>query len=94
MRLRNTLTEYLVGVVQAVSQLQVHEFSTGPLLSEITFAINTDIQRLERKTRSTHTNKSSAVAEMGDRLATIDMDRKDGGAPVPLSGGDRQLGPI
>jgi len=27
-------------------------------------------------------NKSSAVAEMGDRLATIGMDRKWGGANV------------
>jgi len=35
-------------------------------------------------------NKSSAVAEMGDRLATIDMGRKVGVA-VPLSVGD--LGP-
>jgi len=31
--------------------------------------------------------KSSAVAEMGDRLATIDMGRKVGGA-VPLSVGE------
>ena len=31
-------------------------------------------------------NKSSAVAEIGDRLATIDMDQKEGAA-VPLSGG-------
>jgi len=31
-------------------------------------------------------NKSSAVAEMGNRLATIDMGRK-GEAAVPLSGG-------
>jgi len=30
--------------------------------------------------------KTSAVAEMGDRLATIDMGRKEGAA-VPLSGG-------
>jgi len=30
-------------------------------------------------------NKSSAVAEMGDRLATIGMGRKVGGAAVPLS---------
>ena len=28
------------------------------------------------------TDKSSAVAEMGDRLATIGMDRKWGGAAV------------
>jgi len=35
--------------------------------------------------------KSSVVAEMGDRLATIDMGRRDGAA-VPLSGGE--LGPI
>jgi len=33
-------------------------------------------------------NKSSAVAEMGDRLATIDMSRKEGAA-VPLSRGER-----
>jgi len=33
-------------------------------------------------------DKSSAVAEMGDRLATIDMGRKvGGGAAVPLSVG-------
>jgi len=32
-------------------------------------------------------NKSSAVAELGDRLATTDMDRKVG-AVVPLSAGD------
>ena len=33
-------------------------------------------------------NKSSVVAEMGDRLATIDMGRREGaGAAVPLSGG-------
>jgi len=32
-------------------------------------------------------NKSSAVAEMGDRLATIDMDRKLGA--LPLLGGAR-----
>jgi len=31
-------------------------------------------------------NKTSAVAEMGDRLAAIDMDRKVGAA-VPLSWG-------
>ena len=35
-------------------------------------------------------NKSSAVAEMGDRLARIDTGQK-AGAPVPLSVG--QLGP-
>jgi len=35
--------------------------------------------------------KSSAVAEMGDRLATIDMGRKVGEATVPLSVGE--LGP-
>jgi len=32
-------------------------------------------------------NKSSAVAEMGDRLATIDMGRKVGGLHVLLSEG-------
>jgi len=31
--------------------------------------------------------KSSAVAEMGDRLATIDMGRKVGGGALPLSMG-------
>jgi len=30
--------------------------------------------------------KCSVVAEIGDRLATIDMGRKEGGAAVPLSG--------
>jgi len=29
-------------------------------------------------------NKSSAVAEMGDRFSTIDMDRKFGGCCAPL----------
>jgi len=37
-------------------------------------------------------NKSSAVAGMGDRLATIDMGRKVEGAAVPLSVGG-ELGP-
>ena len=32
-------------------------------------------------------NKSSAVAEMGDRLATIDMGRRLGAAVTPLGGG-------
>jgi len=31
-------------------------------------------------------NKCSAVAEMGNRLATVDMGQKEGAA-VPLSGG-------
>ena len=33
--------------------------------------------------------KSSAVAEMGDRLATVDMDRNVGGYCVPLFVGGR-----
>ena len=37
-----------------------------------------------------HGNKSSAVAEMGDRVATIDMGRKLGVVPFFLGG---QLGP-
>jgi len=36
-------------------------------------------------------NNSSAVAEMGDRLAATDMGRKVGGAVVPLTVGE--LGP-
>ena len=36
-------------------------------------------------------NKSSAVAEMGDRMATIGMGRKWGGAAV---GAGSPLGPI
>jgi len=32
------------------------------------------------------TNKSSVVAEMGDRLATIDMDGKSGSAVPPFWG--------
>jgi len=40
----------------------------------------------------TQFNKSSAVAEMGDSLATIDMGRNKEGAAVPLSGRG-QLGP-
>jgi len=38
-----------------------------------------------------NTNKSSAVAEMGDRLATIDMGQKVGAAVPPFRGGE--LGP-
>jgi len=38
-----------------------------------------------------HFYKSSAIAEMGDRLATIDIGRKVGAA-VPLSLGE--LGPV
>jgi len=37
-----------------------------------------------------YNDKSSAVAEMGDRLATVDMDRKWGGAAV---GAGSPLGP-
>ena len=32
-------------------------------------------------------DESSAVDEMGDRLATIDMDRKGGGLLCPFPGG-------
>jgi len=32
-------------------------------------------------------NKCSSVAEMGERFATIDMDQKERGSPVPLLGG-------
>ena len=35
-------------------------------------------------------NMCSAVAEMGDRLATIDMGQKDGGCCAPFGG---KLGP-
>jgi len=38
--------------------------------------------------RLTHVDKCSAVAEMGDRLATTDMDRKLGACAVL-----RELGP-
>ena len=34
-----------------------------------------------------NTNKSLAVAEMGDRLTTTDTELREGGAAVPLSGG-------
>ena len=40
----------------------------------------------------TQFNKSSAVAEMGDSLATIDMGRNDGAA-VLLSGGGNYWDP-
>jgi len=33
-------------------------------------------------------NESSAVAEIGDRLARIDIGRKEAGAAVPLSVGE------
>jgi len=33
-----------------------------------------------------HRNKCSAVAEMGHRLATIDMGRKEGGCCAPSEG--------
>ena len=36
-------------------------------------------------------NKCSAVAEMGDRLATIDVGRKEGAGAVPLSGGGERV---
>jgi len=38
--------------------------------------------------RTINANKSPAVAEMGDRLATVDMDRKVGGRCPPLGGGE------
>ena len=37
-------------------------------------------------------NKSSVVAEMGDRLATINIGRREGGCCAPFRGGE--LGPI
>ena len=40
-----------------------------------------------RRVVPTALNKCSAVAEMGDRLATIDMGRKEGAGAVPPSGG-------
>ena len=46
--------------------------------------------KIQRQDKGPKINKSSAVAEMGDRLATTDMGRKEG-APVPLPGGE--LGP-
>jgi len=36
--------------------------------------------------------KSSVVAEMGDRLATINIGRREGGCCAPFRGGE--LGPI
>jgi len=36
-------------------------------------------------------NNSSALAEMGNHLATIDMGRKEGGCCAPFAGGE--LGP-
>jgi len=38
-------------------------------------------------------NKSSAVAEMGDHLPTIDIGRKVGGCCTPFRDGERELGP-
>ena len=38
-------------------------------------------------------NKSSAVAEMGDRVATIDMGRKEGELLCPFQGAGGELGP-
>jgi len=40
----------------------------------------------------TNNNKSSTVAEMGDRLLKIDMSRKVGGCCAPFRGGG-ELGP-
>jgi len=38
-------------------------------------------------------NKSSAVAEMNDRLATIDMGQKVGVCCATYRGGEQELGP-
>jgi len=43
--------------------------------------------------RLTLSDKCSAVAEMGDRLATIDMGRKLGGAALPPFLRKEELGP-
>ena len=52
------------------------------------FPQNTGLgRRSPLATTSDLKNKSSAVAEMGDRLAIIDIDQKEGAA-VPLSGGE------
>ena len=50
-------------------------------------------QRSGKKGWATCTNKNSAVAEMGDRLATIVMGRKVR-AVGPLSGGGAGLNPL
>jgi len=39
-------------------------------------------------------NKSSAVAEMGNHLATVDMGRKEGGCCVPFRGRGESCAPI
>jgi len=45
------------------------------------------VNGVNTKSCMTHYNRSSAIAEAGDRLATIDMDRKVGGCCVPFLGG-------
>jgi len=37
-------------------------------------------------------NKCSVVAEMGDRLVAIDMDRKEGGCCIPFLGRQKKVG--
>ena len=59
-----------------------------PCLSKFKFKFNdVDLRARVMTCLSVYINKSSAVAEMGDRLTTIDMDRK-WGAAVPLSLGE------
>ena len=45
-----------------------------------------ELYKIDRMSAVTQTYSSSAVAEMGDRLATIDMSRKLGGECAPLGG--------
>jgi len=75
----------------------IHEFvliQAGPSLVLSLICLSADKQtRLSTRLGPASNHKSSAVAEMGDHLATIDMGRKVGGAAVavPLSVGE--LGP-
>jgi len=68
----------------------VIKYLSRPILPDIKINLTLCFEELSRKVDKENTpycldrivNKSSAVAEMGDRLATICMGRKWGGAAV------------
>ena len=63
----------------------------GPTGGVLGRAIKCHVTATKRKTCIA--NKRSAIDQMGDRLATIDMDRKLGGVS-PFFGGGRSWVPI
>ena len=75
-RKQHSGTFFRTSVIQIQKQIQIY-IAPNSLIKRDRGAVYCYITK----------NKSSAVTEMGDRLATIDMDRKVGGCCAPFRGG-------